>query len=130
MKKYGLIAAVALVTAVLSFALLSCGSSKALNVNDVASDPSAFTGKIKIAGVMAGTSKQDPSVFGIMDIKELQCTTVGCNKLYVPARCNSGVKAPVPGDEVVMTGSFTKEPTGMIFAVEKIVVVRNHKIGG
>ena len=128
MKKYVLAAVTVVVAGVLTFTFLGKGSAKTLGVNDVASDPAAFKGKITVTGIMAGISKYDPSVFGIMDKKELQCTTPGCNKLYVPIRTSG--KMPVPGDEVQATGSFANEQGGMIFAAEKVVVVRNHKIGG
>ena len=52
-------------------------------------------------------------MFGIMDKKELQCTTPGCNKVYVPVRTSG--KMPVPGDEVRATGSFTKDEARDIF---------------
>ena len=72
MKKYLYIAVAVVVTGVLTFAFLSKGNARTLGVNDVASDPAAFTGNIAITGVMAGVSRQDPGIFGIMDKKELQ----------------------------------------------------------
>ena len=127
MKKYMLIAVAVVVVGVMSFALFTKGA-RALGVNDVASDPAAYKGKITVTGIMAGVSKYDPAVFGIMDVKELQCTTPGCNKLYVPVRANG--KMPAPGDEVRVTGSFVQEQTGILFSADKVVVVKNHKIGG
>lgn len=108
--------------------LTGCSQSSAFNVNDVASDPAAYNGTITITGIMGGTSRQDPSVFGIMDVKELQCTTPGCNKVFIPVRTKGTL--PAMGDEVRVTGSFASEAGGTVFAAEKVKVVRNHKIGG
>jgi hypothetical protein len=37
---------------------------------------------------------------------------------------------PKVGDEVRVTGSFSKVAQGVVFTAEKIKVVRNHPIGG
>lgn len=126
MKKYTLAAVIA--AAGMALLLLSGCDSKAFNVNDIASDPAAFSGTITITGIMAGVSPQDPRVFGIMDIKELQCTSQNCNKVIIPVTCRG--KQPVPGDEVRLVGSFVNQGGGYLFAAEKVTVVRNHKIGG
>ena len=122
MKKYVYMAVAVVAVGVVTFAFMSKGHAKALGVNDVASDPAAFKGTITITGIMAGVSQHDPTVFGIMDKKELQCTTPGCNKLYLPVRTSG--KMPVPGDEVRATGSFTKEQGGILFTAENVVVVK------
>ena len=128
MKKY-LFIAVALVAGIaLSYALFFKGSTSAIQVNQVAADPSAYSGTITVTGIMAGTSPQDPSVFGIFDIKELQCKTPNCNKIYLPVK-HQGVM-PKPGDEVRVSGSFVKTSDGYLFAASNVKVVRNHKIGG
>jgi hypothetical protein len=115
--------------AVLCLAMLISGcSSKAFGVNDVASDPAAFKGSITITGIMGGVSMQDRTIFGIMDIKELQCKTANCNKILIPVRSQG--KIPVPGDEVRATGSFVKLSDGYLFEATEVKVVRNHKIGG
>lgn len=111
----------------LLFTLGGC-DSKALNVMDVASDPAAFKSTITLTGIVAGTSPQDPSIFGIMDIKELQCKTQNCNKIFIPISYKG--TSPVMGDEVHLTGSFINQDGGFLFSAEKLKVVRNHKIGG
>jgi len=108
--------------------LLSGCSSKAVSVNDVASDPAAFSGVITITGIMGGVSQMDKSVFGIMDVKELQCKTQNCNKVLIPIKYQGQI--PVLGDEVRVTGSFVKLSDGYLFAANEVKVVRNHKIGG
>lgn len=128
MKNYIILAATVALGVVLSYALFSNGIGKALNVNEVSSDPGAYAGTITITGIMGGTSPQDPTLFGIMDIKELQCTTANCNKVLVPVKYQG--KLPVLGDEVRATGKFFKYEGGYVFAAENLKVVRNHKIGG
>jgi hypothetical protein len=118
---------VAAVVAV-AFAVVLVAGPKALNVRDVGSDPLSHAGTITITGVMGGVSQQDPSVFGIMDLKELQCKARNCEKLLIPVKYQG--KQPVPGDEVKVTGSFVKLGDGLLFAAQKVKVVRNHKIGG
>ena len=129
MKKQYVVLAVALVIGlVLGFALLSKGDAKALNVNDIGADPAAFTGTITITGIMAGVSQYDKSVIGIMDIKELQCQSANCNKIFIPIKVTGAL--PTAGDEIRATGQFLKNAQGYLFAAEKIKVVKNHKIGG
>lgn len=107
---------------------LSGCSSKAFSVNDVASDPAAFNGSITITGIMGGVSQMDRSVFGIMDVKELQCKTQNCNKVFIPIKYQGQI--PKLGDEVKVTGSFVKLNDGYLFTAQNVKVVRNHKIGG
>ena len=128
MKKYIFIAAAVVAGIALTYALVSKGGASTLQVNQVAADPSAYSGTVTVTGIMAGTSPQDPSVFGIFDIKELQCKTPNCNKIYLPVK-HQGVM-PKPGDEVRVSGSFVKTSDGYLFAASNVKVVRNHKIGG
>jgi hypothetical protein len=128
MKKNILIAVALVACIALSYALFFRGDASALQVNQVASDPSAYSGTITVTGIMEGTSPQDPSVFGIFDLKELKCTTPNCNKLYLPVRYQGTM--PKPGDEVRVNGSFIQTAGGYIFSASSVKVVRNHRIGG
>lgn len=128
MKKSAVAAIAAAVVAIIGFIVITMGDARALNVNDVGNDPASFKGTITITGIMGGVSQQDPSVFGIMDIKELQCTTPNCNKLFIPVKHQG--QTPRLGDEVRVTGSFVKDSGGFLFAAQQVKVVRNHKIGG
>ncbi|MFZ3207237.1 MAG: hypothetical protein WA140_00140 [Geobacteraceae bacterium] len=128
MKKNILIAVALAVGIALTYALFFRGGANALQVNQVASDPSAYRGTVTVTGIMAGTSPQDPSVFGIFDLKELKCTTPNCNKLYLPVRYKGTM--PKPGDEVRVDGSFIQTAGGYIFSASSVTVVRNHRIGG
>jgi hypothetical protein len=114
--------------AVIVFVIVSQGGAKALNVRDVGGDPSSFSGTITITGIMGGVSQQDPSIFGIMDIKELQCTTPNCNRQFIPVRYQG--RLPAVGDEVKVTGSFINVSGGYLFAAQNVRVLRNHRIGG
>lgn len=127
MTKNLTIAGAVVIGAVLAFFLFN-GTSKALNVNDVGSDPAAFAGTITVTGIMAGASQQDPSIFAIVDKKELQCTTPNCNKVLLPVRF--GGKLPIVGDEVRVTGAFISEGGGYLFAADKLKVVKHHRVGG
>ncbi|BCS52737.1 hypothetical protein [Geobacter sp. SVR] len=128
MKKPVIIAVSVAFVAAIVFIAVRMGDAKALNVRDVGGDPLSFTGTITITGIMGGLSQQDPSIFGIMDVKELQCKTPGCNKLFIPVKYQG--TQPVLGDEVKVTGSFVTLPDGLVFAAQNVKVVRNHKIGG
>ena len=128
MKKTAIAAIALTVVAIIGFIVITLGDAKALNVNDVGNDPTSFKGTITITGIMGGVSQQDPSIFGIMDIKELQCTTQNCNKLFIPIKYQG--QSPKLGDEVKVTGSFVQYPDGFLFSAQQLKIVRNHKIGG
>lgn len=128
MKKNIIIAVAIAVGIALSYALFFRGDANALQVNQVGADPSAYSGTITVTGIMAGTSPQDPTIFGMFDLKELQCTTPNCNKLYLPVKYQGAI--PKPGDEVRVSGSFIKTTDGFLFSASNIKVVRHHQIGG
>lgn len=128
MNKNIFIAVALLVGIALSYALFFRGNADALQVNQVASDPSAYSGTITVTGIMAGTSPQDPGVFGIFDLKELQCKSPNCNKIYLPVRYQGTM--PKLGDEVQVSGSFVPVSGSYIFSASNVKVVRNHRIGG
>lgn len=128
MKKPAIIAVVVALVAAVVLVVVNLQDAKALNVGDVGNDPASYTGTITIAGVMGGISQQDPSIFGIMDVKELKCTTPNCNKVFIPVKYQGNL--PVLGDEVRVTGSFVNLGQGMLFTAQNVKVIRNHKIGG
>ena len=128
MKKNLIIVAALAVGIALSYALFFTGNANALQVNQVAADPAAYTGSVTVTGIMAGTDPQDPSILGIFDLKELKCTTPNCNKLYLPVKYQGTM--PKRGDEVRISGSFIKMTGGYLFAASNIKVLRNHQIGG
>ena len=100
-----------------------------LNVNDVASDPGAYSGTLRIVGVVDVFSKDDPSILGIMDRKELACTSPNCHKAYVAVKVPG--KAPVRGDELLVTGTFQPDTTfGQLLMAQEVKVTANHNLGG
>lgn len=118
-----------IVLALATAALLSgCNEAKALHVNEVGSDPAAYTGTITLVGVTKAFSRADSTVFGIMDLKELQCTTPNCNKPLLPVKYQGAL--PAIGDEVRVTGSFTQTQGGYLFTASALEVVRRHQVGG
>lgn len=117
--------AIVIVAAVVFF---NIDNTKALAVNEVGADPAAYSGTITVTGIMGGVSNQDPSIFGVMDVKELQCKTANCKKLYIPVRYDGN--QPALGDEIRMTGSFVNSGQGYLFVAQKLKVVRNHTLGG
>ncbi len=128
MKKY-LLATTGLILVLLAALFILTGNgSTPLHVNDVGADPGAFTGTLTLKGVTGAFAPQDPSIFGIMDIKELQCQTPNCNKLLLPVRMQG--KLPALGDEVLVTGEFVRSGPYYIFSAQSVEVVRNHTLGG
>lgn len=128
MKKNIIIVVAILVGAALGFAMVKQSDAKLLQVNEIGTDPAAYTGTITFTGVMGGISQADRSVIGVMDLKELQCTSPNCNKIMIPVRCQA--PQPALGDEIKVTGTFKTEPGGFMFVADSVKVVRNHKIGG
>lgn len=128
MKKWIIIVAALAVGIALSYALFSKRATDALQVNQVASDPAAYSGPVTITGIMAGTAPQDPTIFGMFDLKELQCKTPNCSKLYLPVKYGGAM--PKPGDEVRVSGSFIRVNGDYLFSASNVKVLRNHKIGG
>ena len=97
-------------------------------VNDVVSDPGAYSGPMIIEGVVYAYAQTDNSIVGVMDKKELQCTTPNCNKVLLPVKV--GADRPRIGDEVKISGAISKEEWGYLLQAEKIEVLANHKLGG
>ena len=128
MAKYMFIGAAIIVGVVLVIALFINNGGEVLHVNQVGADPGAFTGTITVTGIAAGTAKDNPTVFGMFDLKELQCKTPNCNKLYLPVKYQGTM--PKPGDEVRVTGSIIPMGGGYLFAAQQVTVVKNHRIGG
>lgn len=124
-KKY--IIAAFVVIAIAGFLWLN-KTPDTLHVNQVGADPLAYSGSITVTGIMAGVAPENPAIFGMFDVKELQCNTPNCNKLYIPVR-HLGTM-PKPGDEIRVTGSFATVQGGLLLDAKSLKVLRNHKIGG
>ncbi len=113
--------------AVLFFVVLlgGCSEEMTYQVNDVASDPGAFSGTLNVVGIVNAYSSNDPTLIGIMDKKELQCTTPNCKKVLLPVRYKG--ERPAIGAEVRVSGSIVG---GNMFQAETLDVLANHNLGG
>ncbi len=118
-------------TVLFSLAVLATGcqdQTPVFQVNDVVSDPGAFTGTIAVVGIVNAFAQSDATVVGIMDKKELQCTTPNCKKVLLPVRISG--QRPAIGAEVKVSGSFSQEVWGPLFNAEKTEVLTHHQLGG
>ena len=96
-------------------------------VNDVVSDPGAFSKPLTLEGVVYAYAKGDTMIVGVMDKKELQCKTPNCNKALLAVKA-PGKKLSV-GDEIKASGSIVKESWGYVLKADAVEVVTRHKIG-
>ena len=126
MKKSLLNAAV-LIFALAMISLTTGCREDVFQVNDIVSDPGAFSEPLSLQGIVYKFSQGDSSIVGIMDKKELQCTTPNCNKALL------AVRVPGPqlaiGDEVKVSGTIAKESWGYILKAEQVEVIAKHKLG-
>ncbi len=98
-----------------------------LQVGDVVSDPGAFSKPLTLEGVVYTHAKGDKTIAGVMDKKELQCTTPNCNKALLAIQ-TPGRQLSV-GDEIKVSGTIVKESWGYILKADDVKVVTTHKIG-
>lgn len=127
MKMYQQLAAALVLSTALAFGIAGCqGDAKVVNVSEIGNKPEAFTGEMTVAGIMGGVSQYDKTVIGIMDVKEMECKSGNCQKLFIPVKVAG--ELPSVGDEVRATGQFRKYPNGFLFEAKKIKVVKKHNI--
>ena len=124
-KRRGVIG-ITLLTAAIALAAVACGGPSGLGVNEIRNNPALLQGKVTVQGVVGGFSQQDPHIFGVMDLSELNCNNPNCGRFFLPVRAEG--PSPRIGDEVRITGQLTDEPGGKIFAATKVHVVRNHRM--
>ena len=96
-------------------------------VNDIISDPGAFSEPLSLEGIVYRFAQDDTSIVGVMDKKELQCTTPNCNKALLAVRVSDSQLAI--GDEIKVSGSISKESWGYILKAEQVQVITKHKLG-
>ena len=96
-------------------------------VNDVASDPGAYSKPLILEGIVYSFAKGNTSIVGVMDKKELQCNSPNCNKTLFAVKSN-GVQLAI-GDEIKASGTISKESWGYILNADSIVVATKHKLG-
>lgn len=126
MKK-SLLNAVVLIFVLAMISLTTGCREDVFQVNDIVSDPGAFSEPLSLEGIVYKFAQGDSSIVGIMDKKELQCTTPNCNKALL------AVRVPGPqlaiGDEVKVSGTIAKESWGYILKAEQVEVIAKHKLG-
>lgn len=103
-------------------------SAPAYQINDVASDPGAYSGVLNLEGVVYTFAQGDKSIVGVMDKKELQCTTPNCKKVLLAMKI-SGPQLAI-GDEIKVSGSIVKESWGYLLKTDQVKVVGSHVLGG
>ncbi len=108
--------------------ITGCKTDAAFQINDVVSDPGAFSGALTIEGVVYAYAQDDAMVLGVMDKKELQCTTPNCNKALLAVKVNN--PRPAIGDEVIISGAMSKKIWGYLMEATEVKVMKNHKLGG
>ncbi|PLX85575.1 MAG: hypothetical protein C0617_03505 [Desulfuromonas sp.] len=99
----------------------------AFQVNDIISDPGAFSGSLAVVGIVYAYAQDDATLVGIMDKKELQCTTPNCKKVLLPVKV-AGAR-PAIGDEVEAFGALAREPLGYLLRAERVQVLASHNLG-
>jgi len=97
-----------------------------LSIDDIKSDPLAFTGKLKINGVVAYLSPDDTTMFGIKDTAELlACKNLYCDAFMLPIRYTDEQLSFELADEIDVIGTWVDIEGGVIFEAEKIEIKRN-----
>lgn len=113
---------------VLSGVMVGCKEDIAVvQVNDIISDPGAFSKPLNLEGIVYSYAKGDTSIVGVMDKKELQCNSPNCNKNLIAVKVPGSQLAI--GDEIKAFGSITKESWGYILKAEMVEVITRHKLG-
>lgn len=113
----------------LLLAVTGCKENTAVyQINDVVSDPGAYSGVLTLEGVVYAFADEDPSIIGVMDKKELQCKTPNCKKALLAMKVTDS-KLSI-GDEVKVSGSIIKENWGYLLKADQVEVVARHKLGG
>lgn len=112
--------------AALSLAVLlgGCSDTTTYQVNDLASDPGAFTKELTVVGIVNAYAPKDATLVGIMDMKELQCNTPGCNKVLLPVRYNGS--RPAIGAQIKVSGIIQ----GKTLNAATLEIIAMHNLGG
>lgn len=128
MKKYSIVKAVVYLS-ILAIAGLTAGCKEdVFQVNDIVSDPGAFSKPLAIEGIVYKLAQGDTSIVGIMDKKELQCTTPNCKKALLAVKV-TGPRLAI-GDEIKVSGVIKKEKRfGYMLTAEDVEVITRHKLG-
>ena len=107
--------------------LTSGCKEQVFQVNDIVSDPGAFSEPLTIEGIVYTYAKGDTSIVGVMDKKELQCKTPNCNKALLAVKTPG--KQLAVGDEIEVSGSINKVGRGYVLKAEQVKVITTHNLG-
>lgn len=80
----------------------------ALNVDDIASEPSGYKGPLTLRAVVAKTEGSNPSKFVVVDAREAKiCKSTNCAKFYLPVSAEAAM--PVSRwDEIDIEGELVQ----------------------
>jgi hypothetical protein len=125
--KYSVLKAVVYVSILAIVGLMVGCKDQMFQINDIVSDPGAFSEPLTVEGIVYAYAKDDTSVVGVMDKKELQCKTKNCSKALLAVKV-AGQKLSI-GDEIKVSGSITKESWGYVLKAEQTEVLAKHNLG-
>ena len=92
-----------------------------VQVDDLAKNPDAYAGRVRLRGVVAGVNKEE-GVVALIDAREFEaCGTVGCAETLVPVRVAGDL--PKATTLVVVTGELVKSERGLEFKAESVQVL-------
>ena len=101
-------------------------NNRVLTINDIQSDPLAFSGEVTINGVVSGFSPTDKTAFGVMDTEELLlCGDFECGAFTLFTEYVGDATIPALGDEVNITGTFVNLGNATIFRATSVDINRN-----
>ena len=125
--RYSVLKAVVYVSLLAIIGLLAGCKDQVFQVNDIVSDPGAFSKPLTLEGIVYTYAKGNTSIVGVMDKKELQCTTPNCNKALLAVQADG--KRLAVGDEIKATGSITKESWGYVLKANQVEIIAKHNLG-
>jgi len=110
-----------------TFLYINTDTEKHLAINDIKSDPLAFSGEVTLNGVVAGFAQDNETIFALMDTEELLiCKDINCGAFQLATHYEGNDPLPEFGDEINVTGSFIKDDVfGVVFKVTNVDVKRN-----
>lgn len=90
-----------------------------LHVEDFIADIKNYQGTLRVRGVMAVTSPNDPTLIGLIDSREARvCRDLKCAKNYLPVK--SPGAAPKPWDEITVHGKVVTDAKMTYLQAESI----------
>ncbi|MCL2386506.1 MAG: hypothetical protein FWC89_03045 [Defluviitaleaceae bacterium] len=101
-------------------------NANALAVRDIQSDPFAFTGELRVNGIITDFFEHDTRIFNLKDTAEtLVCLSLVCDSFRLPVIYVGGGDIPQIADEVDVIGQWSDTEYGVIFEATSFEVRRN-----